>query len=86
MFQRKDTTSNFMGITWEITKTPKSLGVINENSLANLSAITDCTINNIEDIFVVNSIEYFNGAGTGHRTKRILGDEACGGVSGLVFC
>ena len=23
---------------------------------------------------------------TGHRTKRILGDEACGGVSGLVFC
>ena len=63
VFQRKDTTGNFMGITWEITKTPKSLGAINENCLANLCAIADCTINKIEDIFVVNSIEYFNGAG-----------------------
>ena len=63
VFQRKDTTGNFMGITWEITKTPKSLGAINENSLANLCAIADYTINKIEDIFVVNSIEFFNGAG-----------------------
>lgn len=63
VFQRKDTTGNFMGITWEITKTPKSLGIINENSLANLCAIANCTINDIEDVFVVNSIEYLNGAG-----------------------
>ena len=75
VFQRKDTTGNFMGITWEITKTPKSLGAINENSLANLCAIADCTINKIEDIFVVNSIEYFNGAGHNKFPDGTVVDE-----------
>lgn len=75
VFQRKDTTGNFMGITWEITKTPKSLGVINGNSLANLCAIADCTINNIEDIFVINSIEYLNGAGHNKFTDGTVVDE-----------
>ena len=60
VFRRKDTTDNFMGITWENAKTPKSLGIVNDNSLTNLCAIADCTINDIEDVFVVNSIEYFN--------------------------
>lgn len=74
VFQRKDTTDNFTGVTWELKKTPKSLGVINENSLTNLCAIANCTINNIEDIFVVDSIEYLNGAG--YRSKDgIVVDE-----------
>ena len=65
VFERKDTAEKFKGVTWKIAKTPKSLGDINENSLANLRAIADsnCTIDNIEAIFAVNSIEYFNGAG-----------------------
>lgn len=75
VFQRKDTTGNFMGITWEITKTPKSLGAINENCLANLCAIAGRTINKIEDIFVVNSIEYFNGAGHNKFPDGTVVDE-----------
>ena len=45
VFQRKNTTENFMGVNWEIAKTPKSLGAINENSLSKLRVIADCTIN-----------------------------------------
>ena len=75
VFQRKDTTGNFMGITWEITKTPNSLGAINENSLTKLCAIANCTINKIEDIFVVNSIEYFNGAGHNKFPDGTVVDE-----------
>lgn len=75
VFERKDPSENFMGVTWEIAKTPKSLGVINENSLANLRAIVDCKINNIEEIFVVNSIEYFNGAGYNKFPDGTVVDE-----------
>ena len=75
VFRRKDTTGNFMGITWEITKTPKSLGIVNNNSLTNLCAIADCTINDIEDVFVVNSIEYFNGAGHNKFSDGTVVDE-----------
>lgn len=75
VFERKDTTEKFMGVTWEIAKTPKSLGDINENSLANLCAIADCTINSIEEIFVVNSIEYFNGAGYNKFPDGTVVDE-----------
>lgn len=63
VYKRKDTTGNFMGITWEIAKSPKSLGLINANSLDVLRDITKTSIKDIEDIFVINSIEYFNGAG-----------------------
>lgn len=75
VFRRKDTTGNFMGITWEITKTPKSLGIVNNNSLTNLCAIADCTINDIEDVFVVDSIEYFNGAGHNKFPDGTVVDE-----------
>ncbi len=75
VFQRKDKTGNFVGITWDLTKTPKSLGTINDNSLANLCAIADSTINSVEDIFVVNSIEYFNGAGHNKFSDGTVVDE-----------
>lgn len=75
VFQRKDITGNFIGITWETAKTPNSLGLINDNSLVNLSAIIKSTINNIEDIFVVNSIEYFNGAGHNKFPDGTVVDE-----------
>jgi len=74
-YQRKDTTKNFVGIQWKTAKSPQSLGVINENSLANLCAITKASINNIEDIFVVNSMEYFNGAGHNKFSDGTLVDE-----------
>ena len=75
VFHRKDTTGNFMGITWETTKTPKTLGIVNDNSLTNLCAIADRTINDIEDVFVDNSIEYLNGAGHNKFPDGTVVDE-----------
>lgn len=75
VYRRKETTGNFVGITWEKPKTLRSLGVISENSMENLCSTADCTINNIEDIFVVDSIEYLNGAGHNKFLDGTLVDE-----------
>ena len=75
VFRRKDTTGNFMGITWEITKTPKSLGIVNNNSLTNRWAIAECTSEEIEDVFGVKSMEYLNGAGHNKFPDGTVVDE-----------
>lgn len=75
VYKRKDTTGNFTGITWETEKSPQSIGLINANSLDYLRNITEHPIENIEDIFVVNSIEYFNGAGYNKFSDETPVDE-----------